>query len=88
LLIYRSLAEETAARCGNVRAHLFTEQVSAEDARLVPGQVAIANIWKDLDEPQRFRYYIAGPPVMIRTLGDELRLKGVEACQIVIDAWE
>ena len=88
LLIYRSLAEETAERCGSVRVHFFAEQMNAEDARLIRGRVGIESIWKNLDAPQRFRYYVAGPPEMIRTLGDELKSKGIEACQIVIDAWE
>jgi NAD(P)H-flavin reductase len=88
LLIYRSLAEDTALRCGNAQVHLLSEQAEVADDRLLCGRIETELIWRLIDEPQKFTYYIAGPPEMIRTLTRDLRLRGTKACQIVIDAWE
>lgn len=88
LLIYRSLAEEAAGRSGNTQVHFLSEQADSADDNLLRGRLEIERIWTLLNEPAIFTYYLAGPPAMIRILGEGLRAKGVEACRIVIDAWE
>ena len=88
LLVYRTLVAELGARCPNVRAHLFSEQVERENHRLVYGRLDIEHVSKFLTCPADLTHYLAGPPAMIEALTDGLVSLGVAASRIVIDAWE
>jgi ferredoxin-NADP reductase len=88
LLIYRSVAEEFAARCKIGRIYLFAEQHTGGDPGLLQGRLDTGHVWACLSDPLSLTYYIAGPPVMIQGLMQGLRANGVDACRILIDAWE
>ena len=77
LLIYREIIERCAARVPSL-------SVSYVVGRLLSPGV----IWPLLDRPAETQYYISGPPLMLRAIGDDLRARGVSSEAIHIDAWE
>ncbi len=87
LLIYRALAEDFAGRCGKARLHLFSEVLEGTENAILQGRVDVAHVAPHLVCPDRLIYYLAGPPAMIRTVGEGLPALGVQASQIVVDAW-
>ena len=77
LLIYREVVERCAARVPSLSVSYVVGRL------LSPGA-----IWPLLDRPAETQYYISGPPLMLRAIGDDLRARGVPSEAIHIDAWE
>jgi ferredoxin-NADP reductase len=88
MLIYRTLTEEWALRCPHAHLRLFSEELTIADAPLQRGRVDIEGIWRLLPCPDNLTYYLAGPPAMNQGLTQGLVTKGVDARQIITDAWE
>jgi ferredoxin-NADP reductase len=86
LLIYRHLVERCAARASDLTTLYFLEQ--AADTTAEAGRVAIEPVWSRLRDPLEARYFIAGPPLMLKGLEADLRARDVQPEAIHIDAWE
>jgi ferredoxin-NADP reductase len=86
LLIYRNLVEQCAARASDLTTLYFLER--AADTTAEAGRVAIKPVWSRLRDPLGARYFIAGPPLMLKGLEADLRARDVQPEAIHIDAWE
>lgn len=54
----------------------------------LPGRLALDPIWSRVENAGDRTFYLSGPPLMLRALGDELRSRGVPPERIRVDAWE
>ena len=52
------------------------------------GRVSVDAVWPRLARPLGTQFYISGPPPMLRSIGDDLRVRNVPPEAIHIDAWE
>src|SRR5436305_888817 len=53
-----------------------------------PGRVSVDRVWPQLRNAAEADYYISGPPAMLQTIARDLRIRGIAADRIHIDAWE
>ena len=89
LLIYRGVLERSAARLPSLQVLYFVEDAAdAAAASMLPGRVSVEAVWARLARPAETHFYISGPPPMLRSIGDDLRARGVPPEAIHIDAWE
>ena len=93
LLIYRSLVEARADLIPGLRAFYFVERGEPSSVRdgqsfEMVGRLSVEAIWPHLAAPKQATYYLAGPPVMLKTLTASLQDHGIAADAIRIDAWE
>jgi ferredoxin-NADP reductase len=89
LLIYRDVVDRCAQRLPSLDVSYFVEQRGESDRPpLYPGRVSVASIWPRLRRPFETAYYIAGPPTMLRMIGEDLRARNLSPESIHIDAWE
>jgi ferredoxin-NADP reductase len=94
LFIYRDLIDRCAMAVGSMDVSYFVEQADGDgddaaarhDAHV--GRVSVDAVWPLVRQADRTDYYISGPPAMLRTIGNDLRARGVAANRIHIDAWE
>jgi ferredoxin-NADP reductase len=93
LLIYRDVVERCAQRLPSLEVAYFVEDeggmVRCEGrSRSNPGRVSVAAVWPRLGRPFETTYYIAGPPPMLKAIGQDLRARNISPEVIRIDAWE
>jgi ferredoxin-NADP reductase len=95
LLIYRDVVERCAQRVPSLEISYFVEHGGESDqpmldrrVRSTPGRVSVAAVWPRLRRPLDTTYYIAGPPPMLQSIGDDLRGRNISPEAIRIDAWE
>jgi len=89
LLIYRDLVEQCAARTDGITALYFAEGGEIPfDGRTLMGRLSLDAVWPVLSDPLSARYYLSGPPGMLRTIEGELRTRHVPPESIRTDAWE
>ena len=86
LLIYRPMIEAAAKRCLNLKTYFLVEE--GEIPNSVKGRINLEIVWQSIPSPLSITYYLSGPPVMLKTLSDALKNRGVSPAQIAIDAWE
>jgi ferredoxin-NADP reductase len=86
LLVYRDLIDRAAQRSACLVPLYFAEQSS--DIDIVIGRVTLESVWPRLARPLEARYFIAGPPLMLKALEGDLRSRNVRPEAIHIDAWE
>lgn len=93
LLVYRDLVDRCCRDVSSFHAMYFVEDGSTEpdgpcgDGPEI-GRLSVASVWRRTPQPLRSSYYISGPPLMLQTLGRDLRERGVASEAIHIDAWE
>ena len=95
LLIYRDVVERCAQRVPWLEIAYFVEHGGepdrpAHEERVLanPGRVSVAAVWPRLRRPFDTTYYMAGPPPMLRAIGEDLRARNISPEAIHIDAWE
>ena len=89
LLIYRDVVERCARTLPALDVCYFVERTGAGDpAGTRTGRVSVDAIWPRVVRPAETAFYIAGPPAMLRAIGDDLLARQVAAEAIHIDAWE
>jgi ferredoxin-NADP reductase len=95
LLIYRDIVERCARRLPSLEVSYFVERGSETDPPALEGQVrsssgrvSVAALWPRLRRPLEARYYISGPPPMLRTIGGDLSARNISPEAIHVDAWE
>jgi ferredoxin-NADP reductase len=98
LLIFRDLVERCLARLPGLDVTYFVEEAGATGAEEAgtarerqhqeAGRVSIAALWPRIRRPLETRYYISGPPAMLKGLSRDLRDRGIAAAAIHVDAWE
>jgi ferredoxin-NADP reductase len=95
LLIYRDVVERCASRLPSLEVTYFVEHDGQTDPhpleaclRSIPGRVSVERVWPRLGRPFDTKYYISGPPPMLRTIGGDLRARNIPPTAIHIDAWE
>lgn len=87
LLIYRDVVDRCAGRVPALAVSYFVEDAAgAGDAQ--PGRVSVEAVWPRLARPFDTSYYISGPPLMLKTIGQDLRARNISPEAIHIDAWE
>jgi ferredoxin-NADP reductase len=77
LLIYRDVVDGCAARVPSLQIAYVVGQPLSPDS-----------LWRLLRDPSQTHFYISGPPLMLRAIGDDLRSRGIASEAIHIDAWE
>lgn len=96
LLVYRDLVQQRAQSVPRLLPCYFIEQDSndvrpakdrSEPAEVV-GRLSVAAVWHKIVKPFDSTFYISGPPMMLHTLSEDLRERGVRPEAIKIDAWE
>jgi ferredoxin-NADP reductase len=89
LLIYRDVVERCAERLPALDVSYFVEEDGDANPPVVTfGRVSVDAIWPRLRRPLDARYYISGPPPMLRSIGQDLRARNISPEAIHIDAWE
>jgi ferredoxin-NADP reductase len=89
LLIYRDVVERCAGRQAAVQVSYFVEHPGAGDPPgTIAGPVSVAASWRRIARPFETRYYISGPPSMLRSIGDDLRARQISPEAIHVDAWD
>jgi ferredoxin-NADP reductase len=89
LLIYRDTIEACARRLPSLDVVYFVEEaVPGDSSRPQPGRISVAALWPRIAALSSAHYYIAGPPLMLRDVGNDLRDRGISSEAIHIDAWE
>jgi ferredoxin-NADP reductase len=89
LLIYRDVVERCAQRLPSLEVSYFIEHDGgSHPPAVMSGRVSVAAVWPRLRRPFDTMYYIAGPPSMLRTIGQDLRARNISPEAIRIDAWE
>src|SRR4030042_1937966 len=94
LLIYRDMIERQAHEVPNFHVSYFieddtNEDMSSQDPKWPPkrGRLSAAALWTDIRDPRGAVFYLSGPPLMLKTLSEELRDLGIREGKIKIDAW-
>ncbi len=87
LLIFRPLVEEARQRCLRLHALYLVEQGS-DSIAYIPGRIDLNVVWKSFPDPLVARYYLAGPPEMLRILKSGLLQRTVSPSCIITDEWE
>jgi ferredoxin-NADP reductase len=91
LLIYRDVVERCAQRLPSLDVCYFVEHddpLIEGRVRSTPGRVSVEAVWPRLGRPFDASFYISGPPPMLRTIGQDLRVRNISPEAIHIDAWE
>jgi ferredoxin-NADP reductase len=95
LLIYRDMIERRAHEVPTFHVFYFIEDDTNEDMPsqdpIRPpkrGRLSAATLWNDIRDPRDAVFYLSGPPLMLKTLSEELRHLGIHEGKIKIDAWE
>jgi ferredoxin-NADP reductase len=88
LLIYRPLVERCLHELPGFKALYFLEQADglAENER--KGWLSVETAWPSIADPLHTFFYLSGPPVMLKSLSEQLQKAGIEKKHICIDAWE
>ena len=98
LFLFKDMILAQLAKVPRFEVVFFTETADATFARemtalprpavCLNGRISLDSLWSQLDEPLRKTYYLSGPPVMLKTLGADLKARGLEPDRIRTDAWE
>ena len=87
LLIFRPLSEEARQRCSHLHALYLVEQGN-DGPEYISGRINLDLVWKSLPNPLVVKYYLAGPPEMLRILKLGLLQRNISPNCIIIDEWE
>jgi ferredoxin-NADP reductase len=87
LLIYRDLLAARATLIPGLHACCFVERGEPSPDTVI-GRLSVAALWPHIIAPSQATYYLSGPPIMLKTLADDLRSRGIVDDAIRIDAWE
>jgi ferredoxin-NADP reductase len=95
LLIYRDMIERRAQQIPNFHVSYFIEDDKCEymlsqdpQRPFKQGRLSAAAMWSCIRDPFQGIFYLSGPPLMIKTLSEELWNLGIHEEKIKIDAWE
>ncbi len=91
LLIYRDLLQKLRALVPQLQVFYSVERPegSPEDSgEETIGCLSVEAVWPKIGDPLRAKYYLSGPPQMLKALSQELRQWGMPAESVRIDAWE
>jgi ferredoxin-NADP reductase len=98
LLLFREMLLAQLRSVPNLHALFFTETGKPEFGpeaaggsqlpECLTGRISLDAVWSRLKAPLEKVFYLSGPPVMLKTLSDQLAAKGVAADRIRKDAWE
>jgi ferredoxin-NADP reductase len=89
LLIYRDMVERRAQSGSSLQTFYFIERdAGVVQSNEIIGRLSMTAMWPRIQTPMQARFYLSGPPIMIKVLSQDLRDRGVRAEAIRIDAWE
>jgi ferredoxin-NADP reductase len=98
LLLFREMIVAQFGKVPNFRVLFFTEAGSdgfsremaalARSPQCLPGLISLDLIWPRVTDAASKVFYLSGPPVMLTTLGDHLKTRGLAPDRIRTDAWE
>jgi ferredoxin-NADP reductase len=88
LLIYRDVVERCARRTPGLSVIYFAEGAASAPPDVRVGRISVNDLWPQVADPRGTHFYISGPPPMLKTIGGDLRARGVAPEAIHIDAWE
>jgi NAD(P)H-flavin reductase len=86
LLLYREMLDEQASSVPGLRVfyQLESGNLAAGELR---GRLSIQDAWERLGQPLLAHYFLSGPPIMLKTLSQDLRSRGIAESAIHTDAW-
>jgi ferredoxin-NADP reductase len=88
LLTYRGQIERQFRRLPAATAVYFLEADTDTGIETLGGQVAVEPLWALMERPLEASYFIAGPPLMLKSITAELHSRRVQPGAIHLDAWE
>lgn len=97
LLLYKKSIDAKVGVNNGFRAFYFLEScgstngcgtANTRSTKFISGCLSLDSIWDQLDNPLGTKYYMAGPPAMIKTMTGKLLEKSIDAEMIKVDAWE
>ena len=88
LLIYAQEVSEVARKNKNFTFQLLAETAQDLSSNLTIGRIATEVFWSHLKDHDSLKYYLSGPPQMIKNLSEQLAQKGIDRSKIMIDAWD
>jgi ferredoxin-NADP reductase len=98
LLLFREMLLDRLAKVPAFQLLFFTEAGTESFSREVapaprppacfPGRISLDSFWPQLSGVEKKTFYLAGPPIMLSTLGAQLKARGVAPEQVRVDAWE
>jgi len=86
LLLYRDFLNESKKN-KNMQTYYFIENDEKYLEDEIPGQLSVEEIFKRIEAPSLQKYYLSGPPLMLKYLTNGLQEKGISLESINIDAW-
>jgi ferredoxin-NADP reductase len=90
LLIYKEHFEKHFSKTRNLLIHYYSEKPIPQTSPNEPiniGKLSVENAWSKIENPCTAEFYIAGPPIMIENISNELIRRCVLPTSIHIDAW-
>jgi ferredoxin-NADP reductase len=87
LLIYREMVQNRVLAVPQLRAIYFVEQGDA-GPKEIRARLSVAGLLPHIQDPFGATYFLSGPPSMLKTISQELRILGILSESIRIDAWE
>ena len=98
LWLFRDMLLQQLANVPNFHLLLFAETAGEgcpkemmalpRSPMLLTGRISLDRVRAEVMEPASKVFYLSGPPIMLTTLGNQLRERGLAASQIRTDAWE
>lgn len=98
LFLFTDLLLRQLDRVPGFQTHFFTETAAAGFAErlaahsrppaLRAGRIDLDPVWPQIGSAAAVNFYLSGPPAMLRSLGADLRARGVGSARIRTDAWE
>jgi ferredoxin-NADP reductase len=104
LLLFRDMLFSQCGRVPNLKLLFFTETGSETFVpadfppdsgagpvcapTCLPGRISLEVVRSRIPGAEKMVHYISGPPVMLSSLSEQLRARGLPPAQIRTDAWE
>lgn len=92
LLIYQSMIEKTASNNNNLKVLYFIESGFGMENKIynnvITGPISAYEILPFVRNTKDAKYYLSGPPTMIKVMKSQLMDRCISTEQIFIDAWE
>lgn len=89
LLLYQSLFQKMSIENPDFHLHLSLESGCPDNgSKYHPGALSIDWILENILQHNRQRYYLSGPPAMLKKFTSDLQQNGIPSENIHIDAWE
>jgi ferredoxin-NADP reductase len=87
LFMYREFIDKRCHEIPNLKVFYFVETDKISSSEL-SGRLSVKKIWQSIRNPDNSIFYISGPPMMIQSVTNDLKMLGLSSESIKTDAWE